>query len=205
MSMSETEMKYLKLARRAREENNAEDAKKYSDLVRNENPDNVEARFFFPLYRIWDSQKKDWGNCFIDFCNVVNPCIKAVCESDMSDDEKKKLLEDMFNESKDLPYQCNRVLNEINANNSRTSEIRTCGRTGMKMLYGFGDTIEKYCANKPEIMSIAVEAWKAGVYRQQQWYGMGMDKTLPEKYTAKIQKIDPSYVLPKKGGCIQFA
>ena len=42
--------KYLKLARTAREEDNSEDAKRYYDMVRTEDPENGEAKFFYAYY-----------------------------------------------------------------------------------------------------------------------------------------------------------
>ncbi len=41
------EYKYLKLARQARRENNAEDAKRFYDIIRVENPDDGEAKYFY--------------------------------------------------------------------------------------------------------------------------------------------------------------
>ena len=47
----EAQNKYLVLARRAREEGNAEDARRYYDILRTEDPDNAEAKFFYSYYR----------------------------------------------------------------------------------------------------------------------------------------------------------
>lgn len=198
------ENKYLKAARVAREENNVEDAKRYYEMVKVDNPENGEAKYFYEIYRLWDGKKGEWYNNFMSFCQVVPTAIRMVYESDMMDEEKVKLLADMFAKGKDLPYKLNRILNELNHEGSQASRIRSGGREGMLMLYGFGDTIEKYFANNADAMKVALEAWKAGVYRQQQWYGMGLDKSLPEQYTAKIQKLDPTYVIPKRAGCIQI-
>lgn len=205
MANNEQTEKYLKLARRAREENNTEDAKKYYDLLRDEDPDNAEARCFYPVYRLWDGKKGEWYNNFMDLCSAVPSAIRAVAESELSSEEKVTLLADYFAEVENLPFKCNRILNEINHEGSHTSQIRSSGQAGMQMLYNFGDNVEKYFASDAEAMKTAVKAWKAGVYRQQQWYGMGLDKSLPETYCAKIQKLDPSYEMPKKAGCISFA
>ncbi len=205
MAINEQAEKYLKLAKRAREENNTEDAKKYYDLLRTEDPDNAEARCFYPVYRLWEGTKGEWYNNFIDLCGGVASAIRAIAESEATAEEKAALLAEYVAEVEDLPFKCNRILNELNHEGSHISQIRKSAQVGMAMLYEFGDTVEKYFADNAEAMNAGVRAWKAGVYRQQQWYGMGLDKTLPEKYAAKIQKIDPSYEMPKKAGCISFA
>ena len=198
------ENKYLKAARVAREENNVEDAKRYYEMVKVDDPENAEAKFFYEIYRLWDGKKGEWYNNFMSLCQVAPTAIRMLAESDMSDEEKAKLLDEMFDEAEGLPLKLNRILNELNHEGSEASRIRNGGREGMKMLYGFGDTVEKYFSNNEAAMQVAVKAWKAGVYRQQQWYGMGLDKTLPASYTTKIQKFDSTYTMPKKAGCIQF-
>jgi hypothetical protein len=205
MKNNEQIEKYLKLAKQAREENNCEDAKKYYDMIRTEDPNNPEAKCFYPVYRLWDGKKGEWYNNFCDLCNSVPNAVKSIAESDMIDEEKAVLLAAYFQELEELPLKCNRVLNDLNSNGSYSSEIRKSAQIGMKMLYGFGDLVEQYFSGNAEAMKSAVAAWKAGVFRQQQWYGMGLDKTFPETYSTKIKKYDPSYEMPKKAGCVSFS
>ena len=53
-------------------------------------------------------------------------------------------------------------------------------------------------------MSIAVLAWKEYVSLAQKWYAYP-PKGEAETYAEKIKKIDASYEMPKKAGCISFA
>ncbi|MBQ3220354.1 MAG: hypothetical protein IJB34_00155 [Clostridia bacterium] len=198
--------KYLKAARLAREEDNTEDAKKYYDLVKMEDPDCAEAKFFYAYYTMMDGKQGELYNLFTRFSEVVCPAVKATARSEESNEEKFALLKSMLASILPLPLFVNRVLNNLNkgTNGLYSSEIRSAGVKSMVMLYEFGDEVEKnFGENEVMLKEISVEAWKAGVARQQMWYGMGLDKTFPEKYTAKIQKFDSTYVLPKKGGCIQ--
>lgn len=200
MGMTEQESKYLKLAQRAREENNAEDAKKYYDMVRMENPDNCEARFFYPIYKLWDGKKGEWASNFLILCNNIEPGIKDISEADMPLADKEKLLADVFEEIKPLPRTCNKVLNEIK------EPLSSCGRGGIYMFYNFGDAIEKYFPNNGKLMNLACTAWKEGVDLQKNWPLFGADKSFPEKYTEKIQKLDPAYTTPKThSGCLSSA
>lgn len=80
--------KYLLLARRAREENNAEDAKKYYDMVRTEDPDNAEAKFFYSYYRMFsDTQGHAYDN-FSNFCSGIKSTVAMILASNDSLEEK---------------------------------------------------------------------------------------------------------------------
>lgn len=199
--------KYLTLARRAREEDNTEDAKKFYDMVRIEDPENIEARFFYAYYKMWEGKKIEVYSNYLDLISTIKSVLKAIATAEISVKEKEDLLKTILNEYKDLPLTINRTLNEL----ARTfpdsgygTKIRQSGRESILLFYHIGDYIEKEFIGS-NFKSIAVEAWKLGVARQQIWYGVGVDKSLPETYTAKIQKIDASYVMPKKAGCISFS
>lgn len=80
--------KYLLLARRAREDNNTEDAKKYYDMVRTEDPDNIEAKFYYSYYRMMDCKQGQAAGEFITFCNSINSTVSMLIASDYTKDEK---------------------------------------------------------------------------------------------------------------------
>lgn len=198
------ESKFLKAARVARKENNVEDAKRYYEMVKMEDPNNAEAKFFYEIYRLWSGKKGECYNNFISLCQVVPTSIRMLAESEMSGSEKVDVLTDMFEETKALPLKIERILMELNNDGTHTIQLRSSGEKGILMFYEFGDSIEKYFSGNEDATKIAVEAWKAGVARQQQLSRLGVDKTFPEKYTTKIQKHDPAYTMPKKAGCLQF-
>ncbi|MFA5449084.1 MAG: hypothetical protein WC292_01400 [Clostridia bacterium] len=191
--------KTLLLARAARSEKNAEDTKHFYDLIRMEDPNNAEAKFFHAYYRLLDGTKGGIEIAYKDFCNAMTPIIGLIAKSSDTLTEKAELLAIIFDKIKGLPSFVNRIQNDIKA-----SAIYTC-RLSITTLYAFGDEIEKFFSSHTSIMDTAVKAWKDGVYWQQQWYGVGVDKSFLQKYVAKIRKIDPSFTLPKKGGCIQVS
>lgn len=202
--------KYLTLARRAREEDNTEDAKRYYDMVRTEDPDNTEGRFFYAYYRLWDGKKGEAYDKYVDFCKVVVPVVNTTAESDAPYDEKKAFLLDVLSSIRGLPASINGVLKDLwqvasdSGKSEYNSKMKSCQKIGIEMLYGYGDAIEKHFSDQAAIMAIAADAWKKGVELNQQYPYCGIDKTLSEKYAAKIQKIDPTYTPPKKAGCISF-
>ena len=202
--MNEQAEKYLKLARSAREGNDTEDAKKYYDLVRTEDPDNAEASFYYLYYRLWDGMKKDWKNNYFTLADRVPSVIKMVANSDQTDGEKLNLLQDMFRDSHGLWKTCRSVMMQIRDNYGGGDEVVS----GFVYNLNFGDTIEECFAGKKEFLDLAVEAWKSGlqVYADHknvvfptEWKKLGVDTLLP-KYTEKIKQSDPSYETPKGSG-----
>ncbi|MBO5897565.1 MAG: hypothetical protein J6R04_00990 [Clostridia bacterium] len=227
----ENRNKYLLLARRAREEDNSEDAKRYYDMVRTEDPDNAEAKFFYSYYRLMDGTVGEAGSKYDAMCKGVNTTISLILESDASDEEKKALvlailahLEkariaivnnapgsasvniqeikksifakyiEAFGEDNDIMFEVYRFKKDF--------ESRS-----MKEKYEFGDEIESKFASVPQIMALALDLWKKCVAEQQTYYNTREAiecKGMAEKYAEKIKKYDPTYVMPKKAGCISF-
>jgi len=204
--------KYLKLARTAREENNSEDAKKYYDMVRTDDPENGEAKFFYAYYSLYEGKNNEIPKRFSNICVILKNSIKMVKESDCSAEEKTNILNAIVDSFIPLPWSLNRYMNEKNRETKvgdsyvkvfEQSQIVSVCKDGMGALKDFGDFMASLFEASPEGMNLAVKAWKEYVSLAQKWYAYA-PKGDSEAYTAKIQKIDPSYEPPKKAGCISF-
>lgn len=204
MSNNEQIEKYLTLAKRAHAENNSSDAKKYYDMVRTEDPENKEARFFYPYYRLWESTKGDWYTVYIDFCNAAINLVTDLTAEDCA------LAEVIFENIKSLPAPASKVQLDLfkaaasNHKSKYNNQNKHCQRIGIEFMCKFGDSVEKTFADT-DTQKLACEIWKQGVSHQQQWPYCGADKSSVEAYTSKIKKYDPNFVPPKKAGCISFA
>ena len=208
--MSDT--KYLKLARTARDENNGEDAKKFYDMVRVEDPENGEAKFFYQYYSLYEGKNIDIANRFIKLVNAIGSSIMMIAESSDSDADKLATVKAIVNAYVPMTWSINRYMNNLTVGSGSdrqrvlsASDINSACQTGVIGLYNLGDAIEKHFGDKPEAMTLAATAWKEGVSLQQKWYAYKYDGKTPEEYTAKIQKVEPDYVMPQKAGCISFA
>ena len=195
--------KYLKLARRAKDENNSEDAKKYYDMARTEDPDNIEARFFYPYYRLWDSKKGDWYTSYIDFINAIYKIIDDLSVEDCH------IIPVILEECQSIPATASKIQMDLwRAKSIESSQYNTqnrhCQKLGIELFYDLGNCVEKL-SDDPTFINLALDAWKEGVRYQQQWPYCGIDKSLVETYVGKIKKHDASYEPPKKAGCISFA
>ncbi len=204
--------KYLKAARTARAQENSEDAKKYYEMVTIDDPNNGEAAFFYKYYTLECCANKDIAYEFRSLCSVVSSSVNNIAESDVDVDEKMKILADIALAFIPKTWTLNRYMNSLTVKSGNTTtrvlpanDISSVGTNGILTLYKLGDEIERAFADNEKAKTISAEAWKEGVLLQQKWYAMISDKTLPEKYAAKIKAIDSSYEMPKKAGCISFA
>ena len=141
----ENQNKYLLLARRAREEDNAEDAKKYYDMVRTEDPDNVEAKFFYSYYRMFsDTQGHAFSN-FVNFCKGIKSTVAMVMRSDDSEADKKAFLLTIINCLKETYDSAISANKNIGGSNGREimSTYRTTNTEMFSTIMGkYGDDVD---------------------------------------------------------------
>ena len=201
------ENKYLKLAREAREEGNTEDAKKYYDMARTDEPENGEAKYFYFYYSLYEGKNIEIASRFDKLCTILENSVKKVSESEDSRSEKIAIINAIVDSFVPETWSLNRYMNHLTVGNERVlsnSEIVSVSKNGMQACYRLGDVIEKYFGGDEDAMKAAVKSWKEAISLQQKWYAYG-DKTAPERYAAKVKEFDPSYEMPKKAGCISFA
>ena len=213
MALTESGIKYLKLARTAREEGNTEDAKRYYDMVRTDDPENGEAKFFFAFYSLYEGKNSEIPKRFSNICIVLKSSIKLVKDSDADESEKISIIGAILDAFIPETWSENRYMNNKNRETKigdsyvkvfETSQIVSVCQEGMATLKDIGDYVASIFQSSPEGMNLAVKAWKEYVSLAQKWYAYA-PKGDAEAYAAKIQAVDPSYVLPKKAGCISFA
>ncbi|MBQ6431526.1 MAG: hypothetical protein IJJ99_06605 [Oscillospiraceae bacterium] len=203
--MSE-ETKYLKLARAAREEENSEDAKKFYDMVRTDDPENGEAKFFYQYYSMYEGKNGELANRFVNLVKVLDPSVKFISQSNESESEKLAVIKAIVDVFTPLTWSNIRYMNNLTVKVGNTTEKVLPGsdftlvqKSGVTGLYDLGDAIVKYFSRSPEAMKLALTPWKEGVFLQQKWcYILKNFNKSPEEYTAKIQKIEPSYTMPQK-------
>ena len=76
------ESKNLRLARQARAENNTEDAKTFYNKVREEDPENGEAKYFYAYYSMYEGKNGEIPTKFANLCKTLTSSINFVTFSD---------------------------------------------------------------------------------------------------------------------------
>lgn len=206
------ESKYLKLARQAREEDNAEDAKIYYNKVREEDPENGEAKFFAAYFAMQDGTNGELPRRFSNLCSSVVPAVRLIKNSQAKKAKQLKATELIVNAFVPETWAENKYMNKLNHKDKvgdsyvqvfSYTQIKNVCKAGMGTLRDLGDEIVKLYFKDAEATRIAVIAWKEYVSLSQTWYSYAV-KGDAELYAAKIKEFDPSYVMPKKAFCISF-
>ena len=252
------ESKNLRLARQARAEDNSEDAKLYYSKVREEDPENGEAKFFYAYYSLYEGTNGELPKRFDNLCNVVESSINMIKKSSMSKEEKIKSIEEIVNAfspetGAEISYMRHKNIENRVGESYVTvfedSAIKSVYLAGIAALENMGNQVGNLYDNDaeckkiasiiwedyilaitkwysyrrtseeirptltrlkeigdqlgevPEYKYVAVLAWSKFVKLAQQFYAY-VEKGEAEKYAEKIKKLDPSYVMPKKSGCI---
>lgn len=207
------ESKYLRLARQARAEDNSEDAKNYYGKVREEDPENGEAKFFYAYFSLYEGTNGELPTRFANLFKVVNGAVRMIKESNEDESEKLKILSDIVNAITPEVWAENKYMNSKNHETKvgdkfvqvfSGSDIVAACKIGMFGLRDLGDEIIKQFGDNPEVQKIAIIPWKEYIALSQKWYSYAI-KGEPEAYAEKVKKIDPSYVMPEKAKCISFA
>ena len=207
------ESKYLRLAREARAEDNSESAKMYYQKVREEDPENGEAKFFYAYYALYEGTNGQLPGKFSDLCKGVNSSIELIKNSSQPKAEQLKMVEEIVNafvpetwanykymDRKNHEQKIGDEYVEVFSSNDRVH----CTRTGIRAIRDLGNEIVKLYPGDPEAKRLAAVAWKEYVSLAQKMYAYA-PKGEAEIYAAKVKEIDPSYEMPKKAGCISFA
>jgi uncharacterized protein (DUF983 family) len=219
VDISEKLSNLYKIARRAKEENNDENAAKYYDLILQEDPNSWEASFYSVYYKamgckiaeIW-SAASSVANCLKSVFPLINEYVK-------SPEEREHAIVEVFNSSFTIANMLS------NAATNHFYDIDSQVRDQFQKDYdnnmantimiwvNLGDQLERFASwdkdKAQDILKYATEAWKMAITITNQTFDE-MDQAMMEdnffsvaKYTEKIKKIAPDYQAPavKSSGC----
>ena len=196
--------KYLQAARQALQEKNYEDAKKYYEMVKLEDPTNAEAKIQYQYAKFEDCTNGQAYDCYTDYMNLVKYAVNNISASDMTVEEQIAFLSELIDTNVNALNSCCRAMNYIKTENDGTSAtINRLKRESILFARDFGDAIEQKYKDSTEGMQAACKAWKSFVNRANgnAWVPKPDAEMIPT-YVEKIQKIDPSFnFVAKKRGC----
>lgn len=205
--------KYLTLARQARADGNSEDAKTYYNKVREDDPENGEAKFFYAYFALYEGKNGEIPQRFGNVCQAVFSAVKMVKSSTAPLAEQYATISEIVNAFLPMTWTLNRYMNNKNRETKvgdsyvkvfDQSSITSSCKKGMFAIRDLGNELESIYGGDADAMAIAVLAWKEYVSLAQKWYAYP-PKGEAEIYAEKIKKIEPSYEMPKKAGCISFS
>lgn len=201
--MAETS-KYLIAARQALQEKNYEDAKKYYDMVKVEDPTNAEAKIQYQYAKFMDCTNGEAYNCYTDYMNLLKYAVDNIAASEMPVEEQIAFLSQLVDNSVNTLNQCVSAMNYIRVENDGTfAKTQRLKRESILFARSLGDAIEQKYKDNNDGMQAACKAWKSFVNRANGNTCVSKEEeaTIPS-YVEKIQKIEPDFnFVAKKRGC----
>ncbi len=204
---------YYQLARRAANDNNASDAAKYYDLIRQEEPNSWEA-YFYSVY--FEAMNTTIGN-ITSAANKVTNCVGTVLnmiDQTVTDPDIK------FQAVGDVAGRCQSLASMM----YRAALDHYNGISDESRKYYYKDLIERGCATRDMLLycgnlieqkfgekyakSLSSIIWQTAIDFQRSMFGMREfrteeNKKIIDNYAKRIQKYDPTYKAPEvqTGGC----
>ena len=210
--MTETAKENLKLARAAIGKHDFVAAKQYYGTIIDENPDNLEASWFY-LFGILvaDPIDKNTAKNYKMISNLFYPALEYIAAFEESE-EKHNLVFAMITGFPPLKDAVHKAMIQLLARDSSAIPMEDVGevmlapdvgkrRLSDRILEIFGDD-EPYCL-------MAANIWKELIAERYQWseYRNFQDKGKElwfDELAKRIKKYDPSYEMPqfKQAGCV---
>ncbi|MBR6552513.1 MAG: hypothetical protein IKT89_06705 [Clostridia bacterium] len=166
-----------------------------------EEPDNGEAAFFVAYadyvgalsdFADGKGSSADIKTAFYKIESSLEYAVESVVKSEGKIEEKLAVIEKISKIYIPLPNYV--ITNKIGGSSDIEARVM--------YLYWFASYIENGFNSNKEAMKIAINPLKEAVKLQQKFYAYKYDGIKVEDTAARIQKIDPSYTIPKKAGCV---
>ena len=212
---SEKLQNYYTIARQARESNDAENAAKYYDLIKQEDPNSWEASFYNVYFRAIQTNSTNVKSAPNSITNCLETVFKLIKNGTDSDEEKKKHAQEvgvrvryicyMFEQSAKSTF-CD-SLNSTYGKYANNREILVTlavayGSFVMEVadaMFKCGDLIERdYSDDNTMIVENACALWKPAIDIWKEAYCINDNHAawyskMKSTYVAKIKKYDRSY------------
>ena len=201
------------IARRARDDNNGENAARYYDMVLIKDPTSWEASFYVVYFRAMQCKIAEIESAAISVSNCIDTVLKLI-KDHVSDREEQKnayvevahrviyISQMLFNAATN---HYNDIDIEIRGN--YTQEWVNNGFAAIHCVYILGDSLDFLFGSNQEANQFSAYAWKLGIKWHQTLIGSLVDKkgnrNTINGYVSKIQKYDNAYTAPQEssGGC----
>ncbi|MEE3494106.1 MAG: TFIIB-type zinc finger domain-containing protein [Butyrivibrio sp.] len=193
------------LARRAKNDNNSENAQKYYEKILIKDPSSWEANFYSTYYQSMNCKVGQIGNAAIMISNCEDTVLELIKNNVSDDAERRKAVDEvagrlisianlLFSAAKNhydgIGYQIQADYTQEMLNNC-CSARNICYNFGNNVINYFGDEYGK---------SIAVPCWKTGIMMHnaliKYFAQKEANKTIIMEYADKIKKYDSSYDAP---------
>lgn len=202
------------IARRAKDDNNCENAAKYYDMILIKDPTSWEAYFYVIYFKAMVCKVAQIQSSCISVSNCIYTVLCLIKDYVNSRAEQVKAVQEvalrcslisgiLYNAAANHYYQLGIIRKQF------TQEMVNTCCSARDIMYVLGDNIDMLFSDYQELQTCSASAWKEGINKH-----CDLLKYFPQKnvnmsaisdYACKVQKYEPSYSEPKRkssvGGC----
>lgn len=149
----------LKLARRAKDDNDSEGASKYYELVLLEDPDNWEANFYSAYFKAVRTAIKDIDSNAIMLSKKISTCFKLMKESVSDKKELKLSARQTFDDVLNLAKMYKKAVLDFRYKHSDIRGTISYREETTNLFIALGDVVSQTFFEDPEIACFAAETW----------------------------------------------
>ena len=192
------------LARRSREEHNFINASNYYEKILQEEPNSWEPAFYSVYCKAKNCRIADIYSECINVKNCIPNTLQLVINDNVTIEEKTKIFNQLYKDCLDISNEMydaavahwSGIDNSIKLNYANEMMINC--HTAREILLAFGDCLRDVSSDE-QYLSLIIQAWKGGL--NSPWFKDLKKTDVADSYVKKIQKYEPDYQLPPRGGC----
>lgn len=200
------------IARRAKDDNNGENAAKYYDMILIKDPSSWEASFYVIYFKAMECTIAQIQSASKSVANCIDTVLKLIKDNIINLEEQKQAYTEVSNRVIDIASMLFNAAKshyngiDIQIQSNYTQEWLNNAFAAMNCVYILGDNLDLLFGSDDEANNLAVTAWKKGVAWHQSLMGNLKNKDSNRKtvnsYISKIVKYDISYTAPQENtGC----
>lgn len=195
------------IARRAKDDNNSENAAKYYDMISVKDPSSWEAAFYAVYFKSMTCKVAQIRSAGKNVSNCIDTVLKLI--KDNVKDEKSQ--EEAYTEVSNSVMTVALMLYNGARNNyssaDEVSEMLSSSLAAINCLYALGDNLDLFFDLDKKANILSLKAWKQGIELHQTlitymlWDSKEENRNTVRKYASKVKKYDPGYATPKEKAC----
>lgn len=199
------ELKNLfQLARRAKNDDNAESAINYYGMILLKEPTSWEATFYFEYYKAMNCKASEIYIASSSLKNCLDNVMQFICDHVEQKDKQIENVCEIAEKCYSISTLLNNFARKTYGNYENIDKMQNYCYATAQIMYTLGDCIDTTFGDYYELHEIAVKAWKDGINKHNTLSMKGKSAII-EKYTAKIQKYDSSYYVATRACYIATA
>lgn len=195
-----------RLARRAKDDDNRENAVKYYDMILLKDPSSWEAAFYTVYFKAMACKVAQIRSAAKNVTNCIDTVLGLICENVCDKEAQEKAYTEVAQRTVTVARM---LFNGAKNHYTRADDmwkLADCLWAATQCAYTLGDELERVFGSDEKATDLSLSAWKQGIEWHQtaifyKTFGKKEDRETVQEYASKIKKYDPCYTVPQKGGC----